>query len=61
MSVVGVIVVYRCDGKDCSEHISVHTQSDVDRFGRDWFVGGDVDYCPRCRDDKPTDEKDGRI
>ncbi|MEZ5421825.1 MAG: hypothetical protein R2682_01865 [Pyrinomonadaceae bacterium] len=49
MSVVGTIVVYRCDGLNCRSHIVVQSEKDVDRFGREWLVGGDVDFCSHCR------------
>lgn len=46
MSVVGVIIVYKCDG--CLAHKSVHTEQDLDEFGATWFTGMQRDYCPKC-------------
>lgn len=49
MSVVGTVIVYRCDGSECRKHISVSSEADLDRFGREWFVGGEFDLCGDCR------------
>ncbi len=49
MSVLGVVLIYRCDGDACGKHIAVHSEADLEKFGREWFVGGEADFCPRCR------------
>lgn len=46
--IVGTIIVYRCDGRGCNEHISVHTADSIRRFEH-WAQGMTKDFCPGCR------------
>ncbi|MFL5478705.1 MAG: hypothetical protein ACJ79X_06790 [Gemmatimonadaceae bacterium] len=48
MSVVGTITVYRCDGADCDQWLSIDLADEIDGKAT-WYLGAECQFCPKCR------------
>ena len=49
MSVIGAVIVYRCDGNGCDAVKCVNTEDGFTDFLASWFAGESHNFCPACR------------